>query len=204
MNSPRYSMSFTTGALLYRESLVIVELYAQRADWKAVRDQVVAGNLLQMRTANASVRVCREVVSRLRLLTVAELDLLAGGLPGDQRYLLWLALCKRYRFIYDFAVEVIYEKFLRLDLQLDPAEYDRYFDRKAEWHPEVELVAPRTRKTQRRMLLQAMREAGMIDADLRIIPALLSPDLIAAVAGDDPQHFALFPISQRDIQQWMT
>ena len=50
MNSPRYSMSFTTGALLYRESLVIVELYAQLADWKAVRDQVLAGNLLQMRT----------------------------------------------------------------------------------------------------------------------------------------------------------
>ena len=69
MNRPRYSMSFTTGALLYRESLVIVELYAQLVDWKAVRDQVLAGNLLQMRTANAAERTYREVVSRLKLLT---------------------------------------------------------------------------------------------------------------------------------------
>lgn len=203
MQRPRYSMSFTTGALLYRESLVIAELYAHLADWQAVRDLVLADNLLQMRTNNASIRVCREVISRLKLLTPAELDLLIAGLPDDQRYLLWLALCKRYRFIYDFAVEVIYEKFLRLDLQFDPIEYDRFFDRKAEWHPEVENVAPKTRKTQRQMLLQAMREAGVMDADLRIVPALLSPALAAAVAADNPQHFALFPVSQRDVQQWM-
>ena len=111
MQRPRYSMSFTSGALLYRASLVIAELYAQLADWQAVRDRVLAGNLLQMRTNNASIRVCREVISRLKLLTPAELELLLGGLPDDQRYLLWLALCKRYRFIYDFAVEVIYENF---------------------------------------------------------------------------------------------
>ena len=107
-----------------------------------------------------------------------------GGLPDDQRYLLWLALCKRYRFIYDFAVEVIYERFLRLDLQFEPAEYDRFFDRKAEWHPEVENVTPKTRKTQRQMLLQAMREAGVIDAGMRIIPALLSPALVPTPAAD--------------------
>jgi predicted NAD-dependent protein-ADP-ribosyltransferase YbiA (DUF1768 family) len=66
MSRPRYSMSFTTGALLYRESLLVAERYVQLEEWIAVRDKVVAGNLLQMRTPNASQRVCREVISRLR------------------------------------------------------------------------------------------------------------------------------------------
>jgi hypothetical protein len=203
MQRPRYSMSFTTGALLYRESLVIAELYAQLADWPVVRDRVLGGNLLQMRTPNAAERTYREVASRLKLLTDGQRTLLVQGTPDDQRGLLWLAICKRYRFIYDFAVDVLHEKYLRLDLQLDPAEYDRYFARKAEWHPEMENVTPKTREKQRQVVLKTLREAGLLDGGLRLVPALLSPALVAAIAADDPQQFVLFPVSQRDIQQWM-
>jgi hypothetical protein len=203
MQHPRYSMSFTTGALLYRESLVIAELFAKLADWQAVRDRVLGGNLLQMRTPHAAERTYREVASRLKLLTDDQRTLLVQGSPDEQRCLLWLAMCKRYRFIYDFAVDVLHEKYLRLDLQLDPAEYDRYFARKAEWHPEMENVTPKTRDKQRQVVLKTLREAGLLDGELRLIPALLSPTLVAAIAADDPQHFVLFPVSQRDIQQWM-
>lgn len=202
MPDERYSMSFTTGALLPRESLRVVELYARMGDWQAVRKAVAAGNLLQMRTTNASVRLTREVISRLKLLTEAQRGLLLAGSPEDQRGVLWLALCKRYRFIYDFAVEVLHEKFLRLDLHLDPAEYERFFERKAQWHAEVEAVTPATRKSQRRKLFQAMSEAGILDAARNIVPALLSRDLAVAIAADSPDYFALYPVSQREIAQW--
>ncbi len=203
MNRPRYSMSFTTAALLYRESLLLANLYAQTEDWAAVRARVVAANLLQMRTANASQRICREGISRLKQLTAAELLLLNDAAPGDQRYLLWLAVCKRYRFIYDFAVEIVQEKYLRLDLQLALSDYDLFFERKAEWHPEVAGVAPATRSKQRQIVFKTMREAELVDASLRIVPALPAPHLAAAIAADDPQHFALFPTSQRELQQWI-
>jgi hypothetical protein len=203
MDHLRYSMSFTSGALLYRESLIIAESYRREHDWEAVRATVVRGNLLQMRTANASQRVCREVISRLKLLTPAQLDLLLAGSPADGRSLLWLAFCLRYRFVYDFAVLVLHEKYLRLDLQLDPDEYDRFFARQAEWHAELEQVTPATRAKQRQIVFKTLREAGVADATLHLVPSLLSPALVATITADDPQHFALFPVSQRDIQQWM-
>lgn len=202
MPDERYSMSFTTGALLARESLRVAELYAGMGDWQAVREAVAAGNLLQMRTTNASVRLTREVISRLKLLTEAQRGLLLAGSPEELRGVLWLALCKRYRFIYDFAVEVLHEKFLRLDLHLDPAEYERFFERKAQWHAEVEAVTPATRAKQRQVVFKAMTEAGIIDPGFNIVPALLTPALAAAIAADSPDHFALYPARERDIAQW--
>ena len=115
MDQKKYSMSFTTATLLYRESLTSAQLYTELGNWDAVRDKVIAENLLQMRTLNASQRIVREVISRLKLLTPLELEILENGAYQEQNYILWLAVCKRYQFIYDFAVEVLREKFLRFD-----------------------------------------------------------------------------------------
>jgi hypothetical protein len=203
MTSATYSMSFTTGTLLYQESLVVARLFAELGEWDAVRQQVLADNLLQMRTENASQRVYREVVSRLKQLTPAQFDLLLQGSRAEQNHLLWLAVCKRYRFIYDFAVEVLREKFLRLDLELAANEYDAFFFDKAEWHPEVEAVTETTRKKQRQFVLKMLREADLLSADGHILPGLLSPTLIAAVAADSPAHLAIYPVSEAELRLWL-
>ena len=82
----RYSMSFTSGTLLHRESLTIADLYAELHDWDAVRSTVLAENRLQMRTANASQRLYREIASRLKQLTADEFDLLLHGLLQEQSF----------------------------------------------------------------------------------------------------------------------
>ena len=187
-------MSFTTGALLLKESVVVAILYRGLADWDAVRECVVGQNRLQMRTVNSSRRVCREVVSRLRQLTPEQFDLLLDGSPQDQRYILWLGVCKRYRFIYDFAVEVVREKYLRLDLDLAQVEYIRFFETKAEWHPEMDRIAPATRNKQRQFVFKMMREADLLSNDNQILPALLSPRVVEAIRGDAVEHFAVFPV----------
>jgi hypothetical protein len=47
----------------------------------------------------------------LRKLLPEELDYLASADTVEQRYLLWLAICRHYRFVGDFAVNVVREKF---------------------------------------------------------------------------------------------
>lgn len=64
-NQHRYSTSFTTGALLYNESLTVTRLLEELGDWDAVRERVHAGNLLQMRTANSPRRVCEVTYLRV-------------------------------------------------------------------------------------------------------------------------------------------
>ena len=200
----RYSMSFTTGALLYRESLTVAKLFEEIGDWDTVRARVIDANLLQMRTLNASKRIFREVASRLRQLTAAELTLLCTRTRQEQSYLLWLAICKRYRFIYDFAVEVVREKFIRLDFDLPYDAYDVFFNNKAEWHPEVEGVAESTRKKLRQVLFRMMREANLLTQDNQILPAMPTPREIDVIAADSPSYLLAFPISPTEIQEWLS
>jgi hypothetical protein len=186
-------MSFTTGALLYHESLIIAGLYEELRDWTAVREKVVRENRLQMRTLNASKRICQELISRLKRLTTTELDLLLTASRQEQNQILWLAVCKRYRFIHDFAVEVLREKFLRLDLELAPEEYDRFFDDKAEWRPEVARVAPATRRKQRQFVFKMLREAELLASNNQIAAAFLTPELERVISQDCPDYLAIYP-----------
>ena len=198
----RYSMSFTTGTLLYQESLTVANLFEETGDWDGVRERVIDDNLLQMRTLNASKRVYREVASRLKQLTSAELALLCTGTRQEQNHILWLAICKRYRFIHDFAVEVVREKFLRLDLTLGYDDYDIFFNNKAEWHPEVARVAESTRKKQRQVLFKMMREAELLTRENQILPAMLTPREVETIAADSPAYLSIFPVSQIELQEW--
>ena len=96
-------MAFTTGGLFHRDSVKLAELYLDLKEWDSVRDKVFFKNLLQSRTLNSLTRVSREIISRLKTLEADELDLLISGSTQEQKYLLWLAVCRRYRFIADFA-----------------------------------------------------------------------------------------------------
>jgi hypothetical protein len=197
-------MSFTSGALLYQESLGVANLFEEMGDWDVVRERVMKDNLLQMRTLNASKRIFREVASRLKQLTPAELALLRTGTRQEQNHLLWLAICKRYRFIYDFAADVVREKFLRLDFDLSYDAYDVFFNNKAEWHPEVEGVAESTRKKLRQVLFKMMREANLLTQDNQILPAMPTPREIKVITADSPSYLLAFPISPTEVQEWLS
>ena len=58
MTHNTYIMSFTAGAILYRESLKVARLHETVGDWQAVRTQVMDGNVLQMRTPSAAKSCC--------------------------------------------------------------------------------------------------------------------------------------------------
>jgi hypothetical protein len=204
MTENRYNMSFTAGALLYRESLKVARLYEELGDWEAVRTRVMDDNLLQMRTPSAAKRVFREVASRLKHLTPAQLALLLTGTRQEQNHVLWLAICKRYCFIYDFAVDVMREKFIRLDFDLSYEAYDVFFNNKAEWHPEVEGLAESTRKKLREVLFKMMREANLLTPDNQILPAMPTPREIDVITADSPSYLLAFPISPTGIQEWLS
>lgn len=196
------SMSFTSGALLYGESIIVAEMYGQEQDWDRTRMRILSQNLLQMRTENASKRIWREVSSRLKQLTPPQMTLLIQGSRTEQNYLLWLAICKRYRYIGLFGKEVLREKFLRLDLQLSQAEYEIFYHRKAEWYPEVANVAPVTQKKQRQIIFKILHDAGLLNDANQIVPALLTPALAHVIQADDPALFGIYPATDQDIRMW--
>lgn len=195
MTNPEiYSLSFTTAALLQSESVRMASLYVQFQDWEGVRQQVLEENLLQARTQNTLIRVCREIISRLKTLSDEEIELLSEGSTIDQQLLLWIAICRRYRFIGDFAREVLRERYLSLNLTLSYAEYDSFFNRKAEWHDELEEIASSTHRKLRQMLFKTLREAGLLTENEQVVPAMLSYSLRNVIVQSDSKSLEFLPL----------
>ncbi|WP_163056477.1 DUF1819 family protein [Acidithiobacillus ferrooxidans] len=200
MSNDRYSMSFTTGSLFYRESVKLAALYLDLGDWNSVRDKVIAENLLQTRTLTTLKRACREVLSRLRTLSSGELEFLVEGSHQEQAYLLWLAVCRRYRFIADFAVEVLRERYITLKTNLAHEDFDSFFNRKSEWHLELDEITPATRSKLRQVLFKILREADLLTANNMINAAMFSPRLLDVIHRGSRSDVSYFPVFESDLK----
>ena len=200
MSDDRYSMSFTTGSLFHRESVKLAALYLDLGDWNSVRNKVIAENLLQSRTLNTLKRVCREVISRLKTLISGELEFLVEGSHQEQAYILWLAVCRRYRFIADFAVEVLRERYITLKTDLSHEEFDSFFNRKSEWRLELDEIRPATRNKLRQVLFKILREADLLTANNMINAAMLSPGLLDVITQGSRRDVLYFPVFESDLK----
>lgn len=203
MESNHYSLSFTTGSLLLQESVTVAEQFLELHNWDLVRQAVLKQNLLQARTQNTSRRICQEIISRLKTCHDSELELLVQGYQQEQRYLLWLAVCRRYQFIADFAVEILREQFISLKDILNYEDFDIFYDKKAEWHPELEKIAPATKRKLRQTLFKMMREANLLSKKNVITPVILTPNILEAIPKDKYQDILFFPIFEFDLKQWL-
>jgi len=107
--------------------------------------------------------------------------------------MLWLAVCKRYTYIREFAIEVLHEKFTRGDRELTEFDYTSFFNRKADWHPELDAITESTRRKLRATLLYMLRQAGLTNDKNEIIPAIFSPQARQALDLDAPMSYLIFP-----------
>lgn len=199
MPSNKYLMSFTTGGLFYAESLLLLDLYT--GDWDDVYTQALEKNTLQTRVVSTAKRVLREIIGRLETLTKDELELLQQGSASEQKYLLWLGVCRRYVFIHEFASEVIRERYLTLKHDLPAEEFEIFYNAKEQWHEDLEKIAESTRNKLRTVLYKILREAEIIDANKLILPAMLTDELIRTIAKHDTNDLVIFPISDIDLQR---
>lgn len=200
----KYSMAFTTGGLLFQESVRVAELFCELRDWAAVRDRVITHNLLQARTANTSRRFYSEITSRLKTLyideQIDELALLVEGSSYEQSQLLWIAVCRRYAFIADFAREVLRERYISLKMTLQPEDFDIFFNQKAHWHDELDRIADATRMKARQTVFKMLREAGLITFDHVINPTVPSARVLEAIAAHQREDVLFFPVSMADLR----
>ena len=199
MTTQKYQLSFTAGGLLYSESIRLAEEYAQTHDWKVVTQRAREQRLLQSRTMSTEHRKVREICSRLRLLTDAEQTILREGTRADQLHVLWLAACKRYQFLHDFAEKVLRTKFLEMDYSLTAADIDRFMEIAAVWQEELAEITSSTREKLRTVTLRMLREADLVTDEGVLQPALLSPALVSAIRADSEEHLLIFPISPADL-----
>jgi len=176
-------------------------MYLDLGNWNAVRDKVITNNLLQTRTLNTLQRVCREVISRLRIMSQSELEFLVEANHQEQAYLLWLAACRRYRFIADFAVEVLRERYITLKSDLTYEDFDSFFNRKSEWHSELDNISSATRGKLRQVLFKMLRDADLLTANNMIHAAMLSPRMLELLNQGNRMEVLYLPVFESELKR---
>lgn len=195
----KYNMSFTAGGLFLMESIPVAEAYLQLKNWEQVKELVLAENTIQSKTNASLVRFNREIVSRLQLLTDEQIKLLVEGSIGERKLILWVAICRKHKFINDFAIEVIREKFLQLNYKITYKDFDIFFNKKSEWHDELDQLTDSSRNKLRQVLFRMLREADILLENDEINRVHLTSKFIETMKRTSRAEFSILPISELEI-----
>lgn len=192
--SQGYKMSFSTGRLFLDESLEIARLHVEGEAWEETILRARQEGATSLPKAISNRRTVREISNRLMTLSSDERQFLIDYADrADQLALLWLATCRAYRFIREFALEVVRERYLSYQLDLPRESFDQLLEAKAEWDDGLAAIKDSTRQRLRQVAFRIMREAGILSDANRIQTAILSTRLKTMIADRNPAELALFP-----------
>ncbi|MCZ4262602.1 DUF1819 family protein [Limimaricola sp. G21655-S1] len=187
-------MSFSTGGLLLNESLEIARLHIEGEPWGETLLRARQEGTTSLPKAISNRRATREISNRLMMLSAEERAFLLETTDrSDQQALLWLAACRAYRFVREFSLEVVRERYLSYQLDLPRESFDLLFEAKAEWDNDLAAIKESTRSKLRQVMFKMMREAGLLSNANRIQAAILSTRLKAMIADQNPSELLLFP-----------
>ena len=189
-----YKMSFSTGGLFLNESLEVARLHEDGEAWEDTILRAMEEGTTSLPKSASNRRSLREISNRLLTLTNEERAyLLEEADRSDQQALLWIATCRAYRFVREFAVEVVRERYLSYQLDLPLESFDILFEAKAEWDEGLAGLSRSTRLKLRQIMFRMMREAGIISEDDRIQTAIISTRLKHMIEDHNPGELAFFP-----------
>lgn len=190
--SERYILSFTVGGLYLQNASLVARLYRDLGDWSAVRRELDSSNLLQARTVSSAKRHGQEVVQRLQHLSDAELEILTEATADERAQLMWVAACRRYALIAEFAEEVLRERFLLMAPDVTSEHFDAFVRGKTLWHPELTGLEESTLRRLRSNLFLMMREGDFVTEQGLIAPTVLSSRVRDELARRVPADIRFF------------
>lgn len=190
--SERYKLSFSVGGLYLQGAPIAARLYLDFGNWAAVRTALNAENLLQARTASSAKRLSRELVQRLEELFDDELALLTDATVDERAQIMWVATCRRYLLIAEFAEEVLRERFLLMAPDLTTEHFGAFVRGKMLWHPELVELEDSTLRKLRTTLFLMMREADFLSKEGLIIPTVISARVLNELLKRVPSDVRLF------------
>ena len=190
-------MSFVTGGIYLNETLAVAAQHEPAALWeKPLRGRLESG-AFPVRKESSAKRTIREITHRLRCLDSEELEMLANADRDEQIALLWLGICRAYRFIREFTAEVSGGPFRRYRTDVSYEDFDAFFARKAEWSPQLGKISESTRAKLRAVMFRFLREAGIVTDEWQIRPSLLSPRIRTHIQNNNSSELRYFPGAER-------
>ncbi len=193
-------LSITVASLRLNEMVKIAQYALENdlLDIEQVRNaDIIFGSLKSISFEKTFYQLRKRIVT----LTPKQMEILANGDLISQKQIAFLSLCKCYSFIKDFAVEVIRDKVLVYDYQINETDFNSFIKNKLLEYPKLEEYSISTFNKAKQVLFLILEQVGIIDniKDKRILPQLLQPKVIRAITEEDPLWLKIFMIPDKDI-----
>ena len=173
----KYRLSFGTGNAYINESNLILKKYLDNKDWRETEKYSIENNILQTNTLSSSKRIFREISLRLKSLSQQEQEFFIRSNYVDQSILIWISICRTYKFIGDFSSMIISEKFNSYQLEIEYSDFNYFFEKQQVLHEELRTLKDSTRKKLRQVIFRIMKDLNIISKDKEITPLLPSLEL---------------------------
>ena len=187
----KYRLSFGTGNAYINESKLILKKYLENKDWKETEKYSIENNILQTNTLSSTKRIFREISLRLKSLSQEEQEFFIRSNYLDQSILIWIAICRTYKFIGDFSSMIITEKFNSYQSEMNYNDFNYFYEQQKVFHEELNSLKDSTRKKLRQVIFKIMKDLNIISKTKEITPLLPSKEIkeISINTTNDMQLF---------------
>lgn len=163
----QYRASFTAGALMREESVRIAEELLRGIPPDLVNPDVLDTNSEQGRQRKTS-----EILRRFEQTDRSTWSDLPVIPVAQQQVILYYSCMKTYRLLFDFHMDVVLPRWRSLDRELTPYDAQRFLERRADEHPEIDEWTEKTWEKVRQVMLKMLTEARLLQEN-RLQPVQL-------------------------------
>lgn len=201
-NNDTYNFAFTGASMKFHDFMRLA-YYVEENQIDIMNDMPDPNLIMGRSNTRTNKREFRELIKRYKLLTPTQRSLLLDLDVIAQKQLAMIGICKLYAFVRDFIIEVVREKFLVLDFKLTDGDYQSFFNRKIELHPELEQFSDSTVKKARQVTWRMLEQGGLIDntKSRNILPQFVNQQLVNVVRSDSSEFLKIFLMTDREINE---
>ena len=169
------------------ETKQLALLFERLKDWDAVKSKVLEEDILQRNSLATRKRLFVELKRRIEQFNEDELRYFNDAPIEDVKILVFVGCLKSYRFIFEFIIEVIRQKYLLFDYQIETSDYNSFYESKAAASNKLNLLSETTQKKLRQVMFHMLAEVGLIEStkNYYITKPLVSEPIIHLLLDDD-------------------
>ena len=199
----KYLLSYTAVSLQAYATETIANLYKETLDWDSVRKSVIDDDALQKGTISTRKKEFIEFKKRLQTLTPEQLAYYEDASSSDVKNLTMLSCFKLYKFINDFATEIMRNKLLLFDFELINSDYEGFYESKSITYDNLNTISEATQYKLKQVMFKMFEQSGFIDSvkNKNIQKPYLSEELIKLIVQDDPKYLSAFLYSDNEINE---
>lgn len=180
MTSKKYTTTLSTRPFLYNETKRIGKLLFEGIDPEEIKERVEEQNLFQLTSKQRATSFNNVIQKRLKVLDEELLEFFLTSDTQTSKTILLYALLKVDSLFYEWMREVVWDKFLILDVTLSKSETASFLARKSEQNETVQNWAEPTRKRLVNAYHQALVDSEMAVAtgdELYLQTLIISPEV---------------------------